>query len=51
LIETKLGIYEQVAYDILSLNKAQIRSDESKLLVTQERTKYDALIDLFNVNI
>lgn len=51
LIETKLGIYEQVAYDILSLNKAQIRSDESKLFVTQERTKYDALIDLFNVNI
>ncbi len=51
LIETKLNIYKQVAYDILYLNKSDIRSDESLLFTTQERTQYDTLIDLFNINL
>ncbi|MCH2189207.1 hypothetical protein MK079_05275 [Candidatus Gracilibacteria bacterium] len=51
LVDFKMNVYERVAYDVLLMNKGQVRKDESKLYVTDERTKYDALIDLFSVNL
>ena len=46
LMETKLSLYKQVSYDILKLNKIQVRKDERKQYVQQERTKYDRLLDM-----
>lgn len=51
LATVKLYIARQVALNILPLNKYQVRKDEHKLFVKQERTKYDKLIDLINVNL
>lgn len=51
LVSTKLGIYKQVSYDILKLNKEQVRADARKTFVQKERTSYDLLSDLFSVNL
>ena len=51
LAQTKLAIYKKVSFNILALNKLQIRKDEHKLYVQQERGKYDKLIDNIMVNI
>lgn len=46
LIKTKLSVYEQISYDVLKLNKVKVRKDERKKFVQQERTKYNALLDM-----
>lgn len=51
LILTKLKINKQVAYDILKLNKHQVRNDEKKLFAQNERSKYDKLLDIIMINI
>jgi len=51
LVETKLHISRQVAYNIMTLNKQQILKDEQKKYVQQERTKYDKLLDAFMINL
>lgn len=51
LAQTKLAIYKKVSFNILALNKLQIRKDEHKLYVQKERGKYDKLIDSIMVNI
>lgn len=48
---TKLEINKQVAYDILKLNKNQVKKDERKLYVQNERNKYDKLLELIMLNI
>ena len=47
----KLDVYKKLSFDILILNKAQVRRDEFKLYQQAERTKYDKLIDLMAVNL
>lgn len=51
LAQKKLDIYKKVAYDLLKLNKDQVRKDDRKEYVQKERTMYDTLLDLFNINI
>lgn len=51
LVELKLGLYEDVSYEILKLNKDQIRKDEKKLFIQDERKKNNMLSDLFSINI
>lgn len=51
LADQKLAIYKQVSYDLLLLNKLQVSKDEKKLYVQEERSKYDALLSKFMVNI
>lgn len=48
---TKLEINKQVAYDVLKLNKNQVKKDERKLYVQEERSKYDKLLEIIMVNI
>jgi len=51
LINTKLEIFEDVAFNILMMNKAWVRADEKKLYDQVQRTNYDNLLDIMNVNI
>jgi len=48
---TKLEIYKQVTYDILKLNKNQVKKDEIKKYTQSQRTKYDKLLDIIMINI
>ncbi len=50
LVATKLEIYKQVAYDILKLNKNQVKKDEIKKYTWNQRTKYDKLLEIVMVN-
>lgn len=51
LILTKLEINKQVAYDILKLNKNQVKRDENKKYMQAQREKYDKLLEIVMVNI
>lgn len=51
LVEIKTKINTQVAYNVLSLNKAQIKKDEKKIYMQASRTKYNDLLDIMNINI
>lgn len=51
LILTKLEINKQVAYDVLKLNKHQVKKDEDKLHMQKERNKYDKLLEIIMVNV
>jgi len=51
LAMTKLEIYKQVTYDILKLNKNQVKKDEIKKYTQSQRTKYDKLLDIIMINI
>lgn len=51
LVATKLDIYKQVSFDVLKLNKSQIKNDTYKSVMQDQRGKYDRLIDLINVNL
>ena len=48
---TKLYIGRQVAYNLLQLNKSNVRKDNHKLYVQEEKKKYNQLIDLININL
>ncbi len=51
LILTKLEVNKQVAYDVLKLNKHQIKKDEDKTHMQRERNKYDKLLEIIMVNV
>jgi hypothetical protein len=51
LVATKLDIYKQVSFDVLKLNKSQIKNDTYKSVMQDQRGKYDRLIDLININL
>jgi len=51
LVITKLEINKQVSYDILKLNKHQVRNDNKKLFRQDQRTKYDKLLEAIMVNL
>jgi hypothetical protein len=46
LVNFKLGVYMDVAYVQLKVNKSQVQADSHKEYVQQERTKYDALLTM-----
>jgi len=49
LAETHLGIYSQVAYDIVKLNKAQVLQDQYKKDIVQVmRGKFDELLSMMS---
>ncbi len=45
LARTKLSIYREVSYDILKLNKIEVREDEKREFVQEEREKNDIVLD------
>jgi hypothetical protein len=51
LTRVKLSLYKQVAFDIIKLNKQQVRKDALKKYFIQQRTKYDKLLDVMMVNL
>ena len=51
LYSTKLEIYKQVSYDILKLNKHQVRLDSTKEYQQQQRWMYNKLLDAFMINL
>lgn len=51
LVKTKLEIYKEVSFQILKLNKNQIKKDTYKTVMQDQRGKYDRLIDMINVNL
>ena len=50
LVIKKINIRKQVAFDILLLNKKQVRADSKKLYVQQKRTNYDLISNLLLEN-
>ena len=51
LAETKLSIYKEVAYNVLKLNKDQVRKDSRTNYVSEERSMYDKITELFSINL
>ncbi|MDD2871249.1 MAG: hypothetical protein PHS49_04625 [Candidatus Gracilibacteria bacterium] len=51
LVDKKLEIFDEVSFNILMLNKKQIKADEKKTYVQGQRKNYDMLIDIMNVNL
>jgi len=51
LIKVKLSIYKEVAYDILLLNKVQVKKDSWKKYVQKERQKYDEILNKIMINL
>lgn len=51
LADTKLSVYKQISYDILKINKVQVRADSKKELSQDQRQKYDNIADLFLNNL
>ena len=50
LVKLKLHIYRQVSYDILMLNKLNVRQDSAKEHMQEERIKYDEILDSMMIN-
>jgi len=46
LIDTKLFVYRKVAYNVLKLNRLEIRKDDRKDYIIQERKKYNVIMQL-----
>jgi len=51
LAVSKLGIYRQVASDILKSNKHEARKDDRRKHTQAQKTKYDEIKDLFMINL
>jgi len=51
LAKTKMIVYKNIAYNILKENKYQVQIDQNKKFIQQQRTKYDNLINLINLNL
>ena len=51
LSDIKVEIFNQVAYNMMLLNKQQVSRDEKKLYDQQLRTKYDRVVDLMMINL
>jgi len=46
MMETKLEVYKQVAYDTLKLNRLAARQDDRKEYVIEEREKYSSVMQI-----
>lgn len=51
LVKKKLYVRTQVAYRILETNKIEVRKDESKKYLQEQRDKYSKVVDLMMYNI
>ncbi len=51
LLNVKMEIFNNVAFNILQLNKAQISKDEKKTYDQKQRNKYNNLADLMMINL
>ena len=51
LVLTKMAVYNQIAWNVLALNKLQVDKDLKKKNTQQRRTKYDKLLELIAINI
>lgn len=51
LAKVKIEIFNNVAFNILQLNKAQVSKDQKKLYDQEQRTKYNKVTDLFMINL
>ena len=51
LIDKKLEIFQDITFNILMLNKQQIKLDEKKLYDQWERRAYNKLLDLMMINL
>lgn len=49
-VKLKLHIYRQVSYDILMLNKLNVRQDSAKEHLQEERIKYDEILNNMMIN-
>lgn len=47
----KMEIFNNVAFNILQLNKAQVSKDQKKLFDQEQRTKYSKLLDIMMINL
>lgn len=51
LIKLKISIFNNVAFNVLQLNKAQVSKDQKKLYDQEQRTKYSKVLDLMMINL
>ena len=51
LANSKLGIYKQVAIDIIKTNKHEVRQNERKIYNQKQRWMYDEVLDMFRINL
>jgi len=51
LVGIKMEIFNNVAFNILQLNKAQVAKDQKKLYEQEQRTKYSKLADIMMINL
>ena len=51
LVDTKIFIFTDVAFNILMLNKLQIKADEKKTYDQTQRWNYDHLLDIMMINL
>ena len=50
LVDKKLEIFQDITFNVLMLNKQQIKSDEKKLYDQWERRAYNKLLDIMMIN-
>ncbi len=51
LVDKKLEIFEDVAFNVIMMNKAWVRADEKRLYDQVQRSNYDQLLNIMNVNL
>lgn len=51
LIKLKISIFNNVAFNVLQLNKTQVSNDQKKLYDQEQRTKYNKVLDLMMINL
>lgn len=51
MIDKKIEIFRDVSFSILMLNKQQVKLDEKKLYDQWQRSNYDNLLDIMNINL
>lgn len=51
LADYKMSIYQEVALNILKINKQSVIKDARKEYVQEERSTYDTVLDLFMINL
>lgn len=51
LVDVKIEIFNDVAFNILQLNKAQVSRDQKKLYDQEQRIKYNQIADLMMINL
>lgn len=51
LVDIKMQIFNDVAFNILQLNKSQVSKDQKKLYDQEQRTKYNKVTDLMMINL